>query len=52
MASHIKHLVDGPGGKDYRKPQARADWIEDMKWLKDQYFERFKRKFSWPGDGR
>lgn len=50
MASHIKHLVDGPGGKDYRKPQARADWIEDMKWLKEQYFDRFKRKFSWPGD--
>jgi hypothetical protein len=50
MAAHMKSLIDGPVGKT--KPHARADWIEDMKWLKEQYFERFRRKFSWPGDGR
>lgn len=49
MAVHIKSLADGRVGKDYRKPQARIDWINDLKWLKEKYFNNYKSRFSWPG---
>jgi hypothetical protein len=48
MAAHIKSLADGRVGKDYRKPQARLDWVSDLKWLKEKYFSNYKTKFSWP----
>jgi hypothetical protein len=50
MAAHIKSLADGRVGKDYRKPQARIDWINDLKWLKDKYFNSYKSRFTWPGN--
>lgn len=49
MAAHIKSLADGRVGKDYRKPQARLDWVSDLKWLKEKYFANYKTRFSWPG---
>lgn len=49
MATHIKSLADGRAGKDYRKPQARLDWVSDLKWLKDNFFAKYKTRFSWPG---
>ena len=50
MAAHIKSLADGRVGKDYRKPQARIDWINDLKWLKEKYFNSYKSRFTWPGN--
>lgn len=49
MAAHIKSLADGLVGKDYRKPQSRADWISDLNWLKKKYFANYRIRFSWPG---
>lgn len=49
MAAHIKLLADGRVGKDPRKPQARLDWVNDLKWLKEKYFANYKTRFSWPG---
>jgi hypothetical protein len=49
MAVHIKSLADGRVGKDYRKPQARLDWVSDLKWLKEHYFVNYKARFEWPG---
>jgi hypothetical protein len=49
MAAHIKSLADGRVGKDYRKPQARIDWVNDLKWLKDKYFNCYSSRFTWPG---
>lgn len=48
MAVHIKHVLDGPGGKDWRRPQAREDWMSDLAWLKVTYFKRAMQKFIWP----
>jgi len=48
MAVHIKNLADGRVGKDYRKPQARIDWIRDLDWLKEKYYPNYKARFSWP----
>jgi len=50
MAAHIKSLADGRVGKDYRKPQARIDWVNDLKWLKDKYFNSYSNRFTWPGN--
>lgn len=48
MASHIKFIVDGPNGSDYRKPVAREDWINDLAWLKKTYFRKTVHAFKWP----
>lgn len=48
MAVHIKFLADGWVGKDPRKPQARIDWVNDLEWLKKNYYASMKQKFSWP----
>ncbi len=47
IALHLKILAEGQG-KDPRKQQARLDWISDSKWLKENYFSKYKRSFSWP----
>lgn len=52
MALHIKHVLDGPSGRDYRKPQATADWLSDLEWLKETFFRKSQHKFVWPGDVR
>lgn len=46
MATHIKSQAEGWAGK--RSEQARADWINDLKWLKERYFNTFKGRFTWP----
>jgi hypothetical protein len=48
MSLHIKYLIEGPSGRDYRKPQALADWIYDLNWLKKKYYKKGVHKFSWP----
>jgi hypothetical protein len=48
MALHIKFLIEGPSGRDYRKPQALADWIDDLNWLKKKYYKKGVHKFTWP----
>jgi hypothetical protein len=47
MAVHIQTLANGQG-RDYRKGQARQDWVDDLKWLKSQHFAKFRTRFSWP----
>lgn len=47
IAHHIKSMTDGRVGKDYRKPQARKDWIADLKWLKNKYYSAFQNSFDW-----
>lgn len=48
MATHIKFIVDGPSGKDPRRPVAREDWIKDLAWLKRTYFNKTAHAFKWP----
>ena len=50
MGSHIKSLADGRIGRDKRRQQARIDWVNDLKWLKEKYFNSFKNRFNWPGN--
>ena len=47
MAVHIKWLADGQG-KDFRKPKARLDWINDLEWLRKNFYHSMKRRFEWP----
>lgn len=47
IALHLKILAEGQG-KDPRKYQARIDWINDSKWLKENYFYMYKHAFAWP----
>ena len=46
IAIHLKSQADGRSG--IRSPQARQDWISDLKWLKAKYYSNFKSKFTWP----
>lgn len=48
IATHLAHMLNGPVGRDYRKPQARRDWIEDLRWLKREFYDRRRFKFTWP----
>ena len=48
MANHIKFIVDGPNGSDYRKSVARDDWVNDLAWLKKTYFKKIAHSFKWP----
>jgi hypothetical protein len=48
MANHIKYIVEGPNGIDYRKSVAREDWIKDLAWLKRTYFCKVVHTFVWP----
>jgi len=48
MAIHIKFVLDGPNGSDYRKYVARADWISDLAWLKKTYYKKSVHSFKWP----
>ena len=50
MGVHIQSLADGSAGKDYRKPQARIDWINNLIWLKEKYFNSYKSRFTWLGE--
>ena len=46
IAIHLKSQADGRSG--IRSPQARQDWISDLKWLKAKYYSNFQSKFTWP----
>ena len=46
MAKHIKSQAEGWTGK--RSEQARMDWVNDLKWLKEKFFTTFKGRFTWP----
>ncbi len=48
MAIHIKFLVDGPVGNDYRRPVPREDWLNDLAWLRKTYFDSNAHAFKWP----
>ena len=48
MAIHIKFLVDSRVGNDHRNPVARADWLNDLAWLKKTYFDTNAHAFKWP----
>ncbi len=48
MANHIKYIVEGPNGSDYRKLVARQDWLKDLAWLKKTYFRKTVHAFKWP----
>ncbi len=48
MAIHIKFIIDGPNGNDWRKTVARDDWINDLAWLKNTYFRKNTHAFKWP----
>lgn len=48
MAWHLKYLADTMG-KDPRKLQAGEHWTQDLNWLKQNYYQNFRSKFSWPG---
>ena len=48
MARHIKSLVEGRNGSDWRKTKARGDWIADYKWLKTNVVSKQKFEFVWP----
>ena len=48
MATHLQHLINGPVGRDYRKPQTRRDWISDLKWLQSEFYARRRFRFRWP----
>lgn len=52
IAMHVASLINGRVGKDYRKPQSRTDWIDDLKWLKAKYYKTHKSRFSWPAVDR
>lgn len=47
MAVHIKWLTESLG-RDHRRPQARADWISDLEWLRKTYYAPVRKIFSWP----
>lgn len=48
MAWHLKYLADTMG-KDPRRLQAGEHWAQDLNWLKQNYYQKFRGKFSWPG---
>lgn len=48
IASHLKYLAETMG-KDPRKLQAGEHWTQDLNWLKENYYQNFRTKFSWPG---
>jgi len=50
IATHIRWLANGRVGRDPRKPQARLDWISDLNWLKEKYYNAYKTRFTWPID--
>jgi hypothetical protein len=48
IAFHLATLLNGPVGRDRRKPQTRTDWIEDLDWLRDRFYRSRRFRFRWP----
>jgi hypothetical protein len=49
IAIHIRTMAS-LAGRNGNKRQARIDWLNDLKWLKDQYYASYSSRFSWPSD--
>lgn len=48
IAFHLAMLLNGPVGRDWRKPQTRRDWLEDLEWLHEKFYKNRKFRFAWP----
>ena len=48
IASHLAKMLNGPVGRDWRKPQTRKDWIEDLDWLREKFYTSRRFRFTWP----
>lgn len=48
IAFHLAMQLNGPVGRDRRKPQTRIDWIEDLDWLHDRFYRSRRFRFRWP----
>jgi hypothetical protein len=48
IAFHLATMLNGPVGRDRRKPQTRTDWIEDLEWLHDRFYGSRRFRFRWP----
>jgi hypothetical protein len=49
MAIHIRTMA-ALAGRNNSKTQARTDWLNDLKWLKEQYYSSYRSTFSWPSE--
>ena len=49
MAIHIRTMA-ALAGRNNSKTQARTDWLNDLKWLKEQYYNSYRSTFSWPSE--
>lgn len=49
MAIHIRTMAS-LAGRNGNKKQARIDWLNDLKWLKDQYYNSYRSTFTWPSE--
>jgi hypothetical protein len=48
IAFHLAMLLNGPVGRDRRKPQTRKDWIQDLDWLHEKFYTSRRFRFTWP----
>lgn len=48
IAFHLAMLLNGPVGRDRRKPQTRRDWIQDLDWLHEKFYTSRRFRFTWP----
>ena len=48
IAFHLAMLLNGPVGRDWRKPQTRRDWLEDLQWLHEKFYTSRRFRFTWP----
>lgn len=48
IAFHLTMLLNGPVGRDWRKPQTRRDWLEDLDWLYEKLYTSKRFRFAWP----
>jgi len=50
IAKHLAYLANGQG-RSAQRVMSRAEWIEDLVWLRKAYYEKFKHRFIWPNLG-
>jgi len=48
IAFHLSMLLNGPVGRDWRKPQTRSDWVDDLSWLRKTFYKPKRYRFAWP----
>lgn len=48
IAFHLATMLNGRVGRDWRKPQTRRDWLEDLAWLRDEFYTSRRFRFTWP----